>query len=318
MEFLSRNSQIAIKSLFLEPGNYTVKVSSKELNSRKVFQADRDVAIRNFRTAPVMISDIMVVAKLDEVNGKKYITPLVSRNAGNLDTAYLFFFVYLNKDAATLKVECNIQDSKNDDVFSTGASLRVPTFDNQVILTVPTNMLANGEYKIKIDALTPGAMASAVSSMAYKWTDFRVSLDQIDDAIDQLQYVATDTEIKKIRAGKTKAEKQRRFMEFWKAKDPSPNTVRNEVMDEYYRRIEYANKNYSTKYTPGWRTDMGMVYVIFGLPDNVERHPYEMGSKPYEIWDYYELNRQFIFVDESGFGDYHLITPIWERFRFSY
>jgi hypothetical protein len=85
---------------------------------------------------------------------------------------------------------------------------------------------------------------------------------------------------------------------------------------EYYARIKYADKHYSTPYTPGWKTDMGMVYVIFGLPNNIERHPYEMGTKPYEIWDYYDINRQFVFVDDSGFGDYRLVTPIWDRFNF--
>src|SRR5207249_10931301 len=133
-----------------------------------------------------------------------------------------------------------------------------------------------------------------------RWTGFPVSLDDIDLAIDQLQYIATDKELKKMRNARTPADKQKRFMEFWKSKDPSPNTTKNEVMNEYYRRIDYANKNYSTRYTPGWKTDMGMVYIIFGLPNNVERHPYEMDTKPYEVWDYYELNRQFVFVDESG------------------
>jgi GWxTD domain-containing protein len=315
IEYLSKNSQIVIRNVFLEPGDYEVKVTSKEINSKRIFGVDKKISMRNFRESPLTLSDVMVVARLSEKDGKKYITPSVSRNAGSLDTAYLFFFVYLNKDADSLKVECNILNSKDEIVYSTSDSIIVPVFNNQIIFSVPTNMLADGEYKIKIDALTPWGSASTLSSMDYKWSNLRVSLDKIEDAIDQLQYIATDSDMKKIRAGKTKAEKQRRFIEFWKSKDPSPNTVRNEVMDEYYRRIEYANKNYSTKYTAGWRTDMGMVYIIFGLPDNVERHPYEMDSKPYEIWDYYDLNRQFIFVDESGFGDYRLITPIWERFR---
>jgi hypothetical protein len=61
---------------------------------------------------------------------------------------------------------------------------------------------------------------------------------------------------------------------------------------------------------------MGMVYIIFGEPSNIERHPYEMDTKPYEIWAYYNINKQFVFVDNSGFGDYRLITPIWDTFVF--
>jgi hypothetical protein len=62
---------------------------------------------------------------------------------------------------------------------------------------------------------------------------------------------------------------------------------------------------------------MGMVYVIFGEPSNIERHPYDMDQKPYEIWDYYDINRQFVFLDNTGFGDYRLITPIWDTFRYA-
>jgi hypothetical protein len=82
-------------------------------------------------------------------------------------------------------------------------------------------------------------------------------------------------------------------------------------MEQYYARVEYANKHFS-HFMEGWRTDMGMVYIMFGPPSNVERHPFDIDSKPYEVWAYYDLNYQFVFVDSTGFGDYRLITPIWE------
>ena len=85
-------------------------------------------------------------------------------------------------------------------------------------------------------------------------------------------------------------------------------------MEEYYSRVEYANKNFS-HYQAGWKTDMGMVFILFGSPNNVERHPFDIDSKPYEIWSYYDYNRSVIFVDESGFGDYQLLTPIWDMLQ---
>ena len=81
--------------------------------------------------------------------------------------------------------------------------------------------------------------------------------------------------------------------------------------------MAFANQNYG-HYLEGWRTDMGMIFVRFGSPDNIERHPFEYNVKPYEIWYYYQLNRQFIFVDETGFGDYRLrypTTDLWGRVR---
>jgi hypothetical protein len=61
-----------------------------------------------------------------------------------------------------------------------------------------------------------------------------------------------------------------------------------------------------------------MVLIRFGSPQNVERHPFESDSKPYEIWYYYDQNREFIFVDETGFGDYRLRnfgSDLWGRIR---
>ena len=92
-------------------------------------------------------------------------------------------------------------------------------------------------------------------------------------------------------------------------KDPSPNNDENEIFDEYFRRIAFANENFSN-YIEGWRSDRGMVYTILGAPNNIDRHPFEYDSKPYEVWEYYDLNRSFVFLDQTGFGDYRLVTPL--------
>lgn len=319
INYLSRNSQIITKNIFLEPGDYMIKISSREATSKKYFELQKALYVKDFRALPVSISDVMIVSKVSDVQGKKYITPLASRNAANLDTMFLFFFVYLNNSAVNLKVQCKIFNSKHDEVFSL-TQLSDPMtdlgFENQFILTVPTVKFSNDIYTTEILASTTDNSVTGISQFEFKIAGFPVSLDDIDLAIDQLQYIATDKELKKIRRGKTPADKQRRFIEFWKSKDPTPGTAKNEIMNEYYRRIEFANKTYSTQFTPGWKADMGMVYIIFGTPNNIERHPYESGTKPYEVWDYYELNREFVFIDESGFGDYHLITPIWDTFRY--
>ena len=73
--------------------------------------------------------------------------------------------------------------------------------------------------------------------------------------------------------------------------------------------MNYTNEHFS-EYFEGWRSDRGMVFILLGLPDNVERHPFEVDSKPYEIWQYYNLNISLVFVDRTGFGDYHLTTPL--------
>lgn len=319
LEYLAQNSQIITKNIFLQPGEYKIKMSVYEQRTKKYSEKEKIVQIRDFLKEPLSISDVMIVSKLNEVDSRKYITPGVSRNVGALDTFYLFFFVYKNSEQPSIDIKCKITDSKNEQVFSKNESMDITNgidIQNRIFIAVPTNDFSIGKFKIEIFASDSQFDLTWNSSFENEDVDFPIDLTDIDRAISQLQYIAKESEIEHIEDAKTDAEKRTRFIEFWISKDPSPSTKRNEVMLEYYKRIKYADKQYSTPYTQGWKTDMGMVYIIFGLPNNIERHPYEMGTKPYEIWDYYDINRQFVFIDDSGFGDYRLVTPIWDRFNY--
>jgi GWxTD domain-containing protein len=319
IEYLAQNSQIITKNIYLQPGEYKVRMSVYEQRTKKYSEKEKTVQVRDFLNEPLTLSDIMIVSKLNEVNGRKYITPGVSRNVGALDTFYLFFFVYRNSEQPSLDVKCKITNSKNEQVFSQNENVNITSgidIQNRIFIAVPTNNFSIGKFKIEILASDSQFDVTENSSFDNEDVDFPIDLTNIDDAISQLQYIAKDSEIEHIENAKTDAEKRKRLIEFWNSKDPSPSTKRNEVLIEYYVRIKYADIHYSTPYTPGWKTDMGMVYIIFGLPNNIERHPYEMDTKPYEIWDYYDINRQFVFVDDSGFGDYRLVTPIWDRYNY--
>jgi GWxTD domain-containing protein len=180
-----------------------------------------------------------------------------------------------------------------------------------------------GDYTVEVQVklVTPApAGASSLDRTAYasrqfivRWRGVPVSITDLDLALDQMQYITDGDKIDEIKKLPPEA-KRAAFEEFWKKRDPSPNTERNELMEEYFSRVSYANKSYG-HYQDGWKTDRGMVYIIFGSPSNIERHPFDNDAKPYEIWTYYQLDREFVFVDATGFGDYRLQTPIWDVWR---
>src|SRR4030095_267796 len=318
-EYLTQNSQILTRNLFLPPGEYKVKVSVYEQSTKKQSEKEKNIRVEDFSAEPLSISNVMIVSKLSSLDGKKMITPDVERNVGLVDTFYLFYYVYRNNDDPMIEVNCKILDPERKEVYVKKEIIDASNgidFQNQVFMGVPTSDLAYGMYTIEISAASGGYSASAKSSFENQNPDFPLALKDIDELIDQLQYIAKGPEIDYMHDGKTETERQKRFLDYWKKQDPSPNTKRNEVMQQYYRRLIIANKLFSTIYTPGWKTDMGMVYIIFGEPSNVERHPYEMDAKPYELWEYYDINRQFVFVDRTGFGDYRLLEPIGDTYRF--
>lgn len=105
---------------------------------------------------------------------------------------------------------------------------------------------------------------------------------------------------------------------FWKQRDPDPSTPENEFKKEHYRRLEYANKHFGRDTPgPGWRTDMGRIYIILGEPKTVESFENLSECYPVVVWFYegmskYGLPNSFyiVFFKEGGAGEYKLYSPI--------
>ena len=135
-------------------------------------------------------------------------------------------------------------------------------------------------------------------------------VEDVDMAIEQLRYIASRKSMKRLRAA-LPHQRETLFNNFWKELDPTPATPENELQYEYYRRIDVVDRQYPYGLTPGWRTDRGRIYITYGPPDNIEQHPYEIETPPYEIWNYYEKELRLVFVDRHGFGDYRLTNYGW-------
>lgn len=318
-DYLSNNSQILTRNLFLAPGEYNLKVSISEKSTQKYSETERKINVDDYTAKPLSISDVMIVSRLSQSTGKTVITPDVTRNVGNVDTFYLFYYVYKNNDDEMVDISCNIFDNEKKQVFSKKDIITASEgniFQNQIFVAVPTAGLAYGKYTIEINAAGKNSTVTENATFENQSFEYPLPLTEIDELIDQLEYIAKDDEMDYMRGGNSMEDRQKRFIDFWKKKDPNPSTRRNEVMQEYYKRIHIADKNFTTTYMKGWKTDMGMVFVIFGPPSNIDKHPFDQDTKPYEIWEYYDINKEFVFVDNSGFGDYRLITPIWETFRY--
>jgi len=131
----------------------------------------------------------------------------------------------------------------------------------------------------------------------------------LDQAIRQLKYVASSDEYTRLRQA-APADRERLFKEFWKKRAAEWQADVNDVMESYYGRVQYANEHFRTNHE-GWDTDRGHIFILYGEPTDIDRHPFEAGSYPYEVWYYASLAKRFMFVDYTGFGDYQLATPEW-------
>src|SRR5205085_2549263 len=136
-------------------------------------------------------------------------------------------------------------------------------------------------------------------------------------------YIITDQERNAFKKLQTNEEREQFIELFWRRRDPDPDTDENEYREEYYERIAYTNEHY-TSGIPGWKTDRGRIYIMYGKPDEIETHPsggsyerpsYEGGGNtstyPFEIWFYRYLpgigsGIEIEFVDPTGSGEYHI------------
>lgn len=136
-------------------------------------------------------------------------------------------------------------------------------------------------------------------------------------------YIITDEERKAFKKLQTDDERERFIEEFWRRRDPDPDTDENEFKEEYYERIAYANEHFASG-IPGWKTDRGRIWIMYGKPDERETHPmggnyerpsYEGGGStstyPFEIWFYRYLagvgsGVEIEFVDPTGSGEYRI------------
>jgi GWxTD domain-containing protein len=141
--------------------------------------------------------------------------------------------------------------------------------------------------------------------------------------VDEVRYIMTDEELRAFRALKTDEERDKYIGVFWARRDPDPDTPENEYKDQYYERMQYANEHFSSG-IPGWKTDRGRIYIMYGRPDEIEPHPaggpydrpsYEGGGTtttyPFEVWWYRNIEGmgsdvEIEFVDPSGSGEYRI------------
>ncbi len=147
---------------------------------------------------------------------------------------------------------------------------------------------------------------------------------------EDVSYIITNEERTAFKKLQTDEEREQFIEQFWLRRDPTPDTVDNEFKEDHYARIAYANERFASG-IPGWKTDRGRIYIIYGKPDEIESHPsggtydrpIEEGGGttstfPFEIWRYRYIegigNEVLLeFVDPTMSGEYRMTIDPSEK-----
>ncbi len=308
------NFKYDYRSFDLDPETYTMECNLYDKDSKKEYTVDAVIELKEF-DKEIQFSDLIFIdAEIDS-----QIIPNISNTVESTDSSLSFFYeIYSDKDQI-LNLKYEIENSEEDIIYNASVAQKILQGTNFIKHKLEGTSVSLGKYRLIAKAVDSDDDIIVGTSKYFvsRIYGFPATITDLDEAVEQMVYIAGSTVLDDIEETEDPEERLQKFKDYWKSKDPSPNTTQNEVLYEYYRRVAYANKNFKHYYA-GWRTDMGMIYIMLGPPNNVERHPFEYDSKPYEIWYYYGINQQFYFVDDTGFGDYRLLNfnyGDWYRYR---
>jgi GWxTD domain-containing protein len=317
-----------VLSIYLKEGSYKINVKIIDYLSKNSFNKSKEISVINYKKFPFALSGLMIASSIYDTDGNNSITPFLSDNISNLENGFFVFFEVYNQKAED-SVDFVYQLVSNDKVKeeSNKVTKLIPQGTSQQFLKISKlSNLLTGTYYLKVIALRHTEDSTFDESQYLAVTQRTITyipslagniIDNLEDAIKELRYVATQAQISFIEEAQTQDEKLNRFKQFWADLDPTPNTSRNEAFEEYYSRVDFANKKFKS-YLQGWQTDMGMVYIIFGAPSTTERRQdYYNPNRIYEKWTYYN-SREIVFVDNNGFGDFRLLNPTTISEKYDY
>jgi GWxTD domain-containing protein len=185
-----------------------------------------------------------------------------------------------------------------------------PIFSACILAITAAVVLTAWPSKAGAKAPAPAAQAQVSQLRASLATPYTKWLTE------DVAYIITDRERAAFKSLTTDEEREHFIEQFWLRRDPTPGTVENEFKEEHYRRIAYANQHYASS-IPGWKTDRGRIYIIYGPPDEIESHPYSDASTPhpFEQWRYRYIdgvgaNVIIEFVDSTGKGEYRMTRDV--------
>lgn len=200
---------------------------------------------------------------------------------------------FLDKDGKVL-YEKIITDTSQTGIF-------------EQIVILPKEYIEGIEISIKTELVQDKYSTEKTKKITLRKVGISHLISNLDDALQQMRYILNSNERKGVKKVSSK-KREELFKKLWKRRDPTPDTAVNELMNEYYKRVAYANIHFDS-FADGWETDMGMIYIIFGAPNDIERSILSQVQNTTELWYYYRIQESFTFIDRDGFGNYQLTTP---------
>jgi GWxTD domain-containing protein len=340
-------SLVGLYAVQLPEGDYLFRIIGRDrYDPSRRDSLSLKVPVRRFPTAKPVLSDVELASTIRQ--GSKgsifYKNTLeVVPNVGGLYTEEQKVFYYSEAynlivpgDTSEYYVRTNVYDAVGKEIVSRERPKKRLTESSVIVDQFAVKNLRTGTYTLLLSLLdsartplssngrkffvynqTLGIDSSLLASSTSLPMPQYMSMDEseLDREFDWSRYSAMDDEKSQFaKLGKAKnanapadakaiVDAKRKFMsDFWRHRELG-------LREEYLSRVAYANANFHVLSRDGYRTDRGRVTIMYGMPDDIERHPNETETRPYEIWNYNNIQGGviFVFVLRNAAGDYELV-----------
>ncbi|OQX86454.1 hypothetical protein B6D60_06305, partial [candidate division KSB1 bacterium 4484_87] len=313
---------IEVAAFMVPPADYRGVIQITDLNSFSAGQAEIPVAVKSFAGDSLVLSTIQFARSIQKIaNLNKFtknnieIIPNPSRAFG-IESPFVFFYAEIyniahNEDKPTQLVRGYYLIDNHGDTLKSEEKKISPHAESSV-WAGKINILdvISGTYDLYLSISDPATGVRAVQKAdlwinnPYKVLSYQqYRKEDIEEFKAQIYYIIDESERKFFDELETPAQINY-INNFWKNIDP-------EFRTEHLKRFYIAQQRFGSPTLPGWKTDRGRVYIMYGPPDDVERQPASLSTRAFEIW-YYEHMKgqalvQFVFADLGIQGNYQLV-----------
>lgn len=302
----TRNQIVVRRSFEMPPGRYKVRVRVRDVSSQVESEAQDYVVLEDLGKVPVGFSDLELGVRDSAQGFARVATRRFADGALGLAARAVLLDQRPGEWPREARLRWKITEASGD-VVRQGDTTMVQRQPAQAVEIRPgASELFIGDYLFEVERVEGKARWRTARSFEVeesgppKGREFALMLEA-------LSYIGEQAEVDAMR-NLPPDQQAEAWERFWQRRDPTPETPLNENLIEFYRRLRHAARHFQG-IGPGWRSDMGRIYIRFGPPDQVESQPGSASMPTIEIWYYHQPYRRFLFADREGFGRYTLLNP---------
>lgn len=304
-----RANVVERRTLDLPAGHYRVTVRVRDLDAGTESKAEQSLEVQDTSRLPVGFGDL----ELGVADSTGAFRPVATRTFGvearRLAAQATLFDRRPGPWPRTYDLRYRIVDDAGTQLQNGKVQSTVKRSAEPVLLRAGGVDLFLGHYVMEVELVDGRSHWRVERSFEVEESGPPHGVE-FERLLEPMSYIASSDEIQRLRE-LPESDQARGWVEFWRRRDPSPGTTRNETLIEFIRRLHYAERHFQG-YGPGWRSDMGRIYIRYGAPSQIENRASTANSPQLEIWSYESPYRRFVFGDREGFGRYVLMTPVGE------